>query len=222
MNTPLTLHVVDWSIVGPALIAGLLVLSTHVPLGLQVLRRGIVFIDLAIAQIAGLGVIAADALGLPEGGLAVQAAAVGAALRMLPVARVIDCRRDALETCWSCYRQLFAPQRVGFTYDYGSLAAYWRACTNLGDFWAGQQPQRYRVQSYEALVQDPEVQIRALLAFCDLPFEAACLAFHATQRAIRTASALQVRQPLSRTSVRAANYGSLLDPLRSALGLPPA
>jgi zinc/manganese transport system permease protein len=70
----------DWGILGPALIAGLLVLATHVPLGIQVLDRGIVFIDLAIAQIAGLGVIAADALGVAEHGLAVQAAAVTAAL----------------------------------------------------------------------------------------------------------------------------------------------
>jgi zinc/manganese transport system permease protein len=70
----------DWGILGPALIAGLLVLATHVPLGMQVLDRGIVFIDLAIAQIAGLGVIAADTFGLPEGGVAVQAAAVTAAL----------------------------------------------------------------------------------------------------------------------------------------------
>ena len=71
---------VDAGILGPALVAGLLVLLTHVPLGMQVLDRGIVFIDLAIAQIAGLGVIAADAAGLPEGGIAVQAAAVSAAL----------------------------------------------------------------------------------------------------------------------------------------------
>lgn len=71
---------VDLGIIGPAFLAGLLVLATHVPMGMQVLERGIVFIDLAIAQIAGLGVIAADALGLPEHGLAVQAAAVCAAL----------------------------------------------------------------------------------------------------------------------------------------------
>jgi zinc/manganese transport system permease protein len=70
----------DLGILGPAFVAGLLVLLTHVPLGTQVLDRGIVFIDLAIAQIAGLGVICADALGLPEGGVAVQAAAVAAAL----------------------------------------------------------------------------------------------------------------------------------------------
>jgi zinc/manganese transport system permease protein len=70
----------DVGILAPAFIAGLLVLATHVPLGSQVLDRGIVFIDLAIAQIAGLGVICADALGLPEHGLAVQAAALVAAL----------------------------------------------------------------------------------------------------------------------------------------------
>jgi len=70
----------DWHILLPALIAGLLVLATHVPLGAQVLERGIVFIDLAIAQIAGVGVIAADAMGLEPQGWAVQASAAVAAL----------------------------------------------------------------------------------------------------------------------------------------------
>ena len=73
-------NALEWGILGPALVAGLLVLATHVSLGAKVLDKGIVFIDLAIAQIAGLGVIGADALGLPEGGVAVQAAAVTAAL----------------------------------------------------------------------------------------------------------------------------------------------
>ena len=73
-------HALDWSILGLPLIAGLLVLATHVPLGAQVLDRGIVFIDLAVAQMAGLGVIVADALGLPDRGVAMQAAALTAAL----------------------------------------------------------------------------------------------------------------------------------------------
>lgn len=70
----------DIGILGPALCAGLLVLITHVPMGQQVLARGIVFIDLAVAQIAGLGVIAADAMGWEPEGIAVQIAAVCAAL----------------------------------------------------------------------------------------------------------------------------------------------
>lgn len=79
MTDALHLHTLDWGILGPALMAGLLVLATHVPLGVQVLRKGIVFIDLAIAQIAGLGVIAASAMGWEPQGLSVQAAAMGAA-----------------------------------------------------------------------------------------------------------------------------------------------
>ncbi len=71
---------IDWQILLPALAAGLLVLATHVPLGAQVLDRGIVFIDLAIAQIAGIGVIAADALGFEPQGWAVQVSALSAAL----------------------------------------------------------------------------------------------------------------------------------------------
>lgn len=71
---------IDLGILWPALIAGLLVTSTHVPLGMQVLKRGIVFIDLAVAQIAGVGVIFADWLGLAPHGWAAQAAALSAAL----------------------------------------------------------------------------------------------------------------------------------------------
>jgi len=70
----------DWSILGPAMVAGLLVLTTHVPLGIEVLKRGIVFIDLAIAQVAGLGVIAAANFGWEEHGWQVQVAAVSAAV----------------------------------------------------------------------------------------------------------------------------------------------
>lgn len=76
----MTWDLLDWTIVGPALLAGLLVLSTHVPLGQVVLQRGIIFIDLAIAQIAALGVIAADITGWEENVYAVQFAAVSAAL----------------------------------------------------------------------------------------------------------------------------------------------
>lgn len=72
--------VLDWTIIGPAFVAGLIVLSTHVPLGQEVLRRGIIFIDLAIAQVAGLGVIAAHVMRFEPDGFEVQLVAVSAAL----------------------------------------------------------------------------------------------------------------------------------------------
>jgi len=70
----------DLSILGPALLAGILVLTTHVPMGIKVLERGIVFIDLAIAQVAGVGIIAADMLGLPMHGTSVQVVATATAM----------------------------------------------------------------------------------------------------------------------------------------------
>ncbi len=70
----------DWSIIGPAVVAGLIILSTHVPLGQEVLKRGIIFIDLAIAQVAALGVIAAHAMDWDPNGIEVQIAAISAAL----------------------------------------------------------------------------------------------------------------------------------------------
>ena len=74
------METIDWTIIGPAFVAGLVVLSTHVPLGQEVLNRGIIFIDLAIAQVAGLGVIAAHAMDWDPNGIEVQVAAVSAAL----------------------------------------------------------------------------------------------------------------------------------------------
>lgn len=142
---------------------------------------------------------------------------LGAIRAMLPQARVIDCRRDLLETCWSCYKQLFGPGRCGYSYEIDSLAGYAQACVSEGDRWAARDPARIRVQHYEALVAEPEAQIRALLDFCGLPFEAACLAFQGARRAIRTPSALQVRQPMREASTPAARMGELLAPLRDAL-----
>lgn len=74
------IDIIDWTIIGPAFVAGLVVLSTHVPLGQEVLNRGIIFIDLAIAQVAGLGVIAAHAMEWDPNGFEVQTAAVSAAM----------------------------------------------------------------------------------------------------------------------------------------------
>ncbi|HAJ70747.1 MAG TPA: zinc/manganese transporter permease [Methylophilaceae bacterium] len=76
----MSLDALNFNILGPALLAGLLVIATHVPLGQQVLKRGIVFIDLAVAQIAALGVITADAMGWEPQGIKVQIAAITAAM----------------------------------------------------------------------------------------------------------------------------------------------
>lgn len=143
---------------------------------------------------------------------------LGAALRMLPGAHVVDCRRDPLETCWSCYKQLFAPGRVAYSYRLDDLAAYWKDYVRLCAQWARLYPDAVHVQSYEALVADPETAIRRLLDHLDLPFSDTCLRFHEVARGVRTTSSAQVREPMRRDTARAAKYGDLLLPLISALG----
>lgn len=141
---------------------------------------------------------------------------VGAVMAMLPGARFVDCRRDPLETCLSCYRQLFARGQA-FTYDLAELAAFWHHYDHAMRTWSSRYPAALRSQSHERLVADPESQIRALLDFCGLPFDPACLRSHDTERAVRTMSAAQVRQPLRADTARAWRYGELLLPLRLAL-----
>jgi len=125
---------------------------------------------------------------------------IGAAMAMLPGARFVNCRRDPIETCFACFRQLFARGQA-FTYDIGDLTAYWREYDHLMRYWHARYPHRVYDQVYENLLADPETQTRRLFDFCGLPF-------HQSGRVVRTADA-----------ARAQRYGALLAPLRRALGL---
>lgn len=138
---------------------------------------------------------------------------------MLPGAKVIDVRRDPLETGWSCFKQQFY-QLPHFACDLADIGAYLRGCERAMDRWRARAPGQIHRFRYEALLADPEAGIRQLLAACDLAFDPACLDFHLARRSVRTASAAQVRQPLRADTARAARYGSLLDPLRAALAAP--
>ncbi|HEY3520472.1 MAG TPA: sulfotransferase [Rhodanobacteraceae bacterium] len=145
--------------------------------------------------------------------------ALGAIRAMLPGARIVICRRDPLENCWSCFKQFFT-HGWEFTYDIDQLALFWRAFDRAASAWAASAPEHVREQGYETLTENPETQIRALLAFCRLPFERACLEFHKTRRNVHTLSAGQVRRPMQVRRHIAAQYGELLNPLRAALEIP--
>lgn len=145
--------------------------------------------------------------------------ALGAIRAMLPAAHVIICRRDPLENCWSCFKQYF-PDGWAFTSDLEHLGLFWRAFDHAAEQWAKRAPDHVREQAYEALAAHPEDEIRALLDFCGLPFNAACLRPHELRRSVRTLSAAQVHEPIHPHQHTAAAYGALLDPLRAVLGIP--
>lgn len=143
---------------------------------------------------------------------------MGAIRAMLPGAHIVVCRRDPLETCFSCYRQLLHNNEYTRTPE--DLAAFWRDFDRSARHWTQLHPQNTYEHIYEALVANPEASIRQLLGACGLPFDPACLHFNEATREVRSPSAMQVRRPLYANAARTPLYGSLVDPLRAALGLP--
>jgi len=142
---------------------------------------------------------------------------VGAAVAMLPAARVVIVRRDPVETCLGCFRQCFS-ENSGFACDMDEMADYCADFLRLTRFWLEKYPDRVLDLQYESLVADPETEVRRLLDFCGLPFDPACIDFHKTARTVQSLpSAAQVRQPIRRDTARSALYGDKLDRLRQRL-----
>jgi tetratricopeptide (TPR) repeat protein len=142
---------------------------------------------------------------------------IGIIRLILPGAKVIHCRRDPVDTCWSIFRSYFTGQHK-YAYEMTELGTYFRLYQDLMDHWRRELPGFIHDIDYEDLVADQEAETRRLLAFCGLPWEDACLMFHETRRAVQTASAGQVRKPIYRDSVRAwKHHERQLEPLRRAL-----
>ena len=120
---------------------------------------------------------------------------VGLLHLILPNAKVIDARRHPLDSCIGCYKQLFAKGQ-NFTYDLEDLAHYYRHYDAIMNHWRQVLPGKVLTVHYEETVTDLEGQVRRILDHCGLPFEASCVRFHETRRAVRTASSEQVRQPI--------------------------
>ncbi len=137
---------------------------------------------------------------------------------MLPNARIIHCRRDPMDVCFSIYRHNFHGAAHGYGFDLTALGNYYRQHEKLMAHWNKVLPLPIHEIVYEDLVDDLEGHVRALLEYCELPFEEACLSFHESGRGADTASWAQVRQPLFRSSIGAwRRYEDDLAPLAKAL-----
>jgi tetratricopeptide (TPR) repeat protein len=140
----------------------------------------------------------------------------------LPNARIINVRRNPLDTCLSIFSIDFADP-PGFAYDLGELGRFYLAYERLMDHWRQVLPEGVMLDvQYEDVVEDIEQQARQMLARCGLEWDDACLAFHDQHGTVRTASAYQVRQPLYRSSLgRWKVYADELRPLLEALNMKP-
>ncbi|MEP7243825.1 MAG: sulfotransferase [Gammaproteobacteria bacterium] len=136
----------------------------------------------------------------------------------LPNARIIDARRHPLGCCFSGFKQHFA-RGQHFTYDLSEIGRYYRDYVALMAHFDAVLPGRVFRVFYETMIEDTETEVRRLLAYCGLPFDARCLRFYENERAVRTASSEQVRQPIFREGLgQWRHYEPWLGPLREALG----
>jgi len=137
---------------------------------------------------------------------------------ILPNARIIDARRHPLGCCFSCFKQHFA-RGQNFTYSLEDLGRYYRDYVQFMAHIERVLPGRVLRVNYEDVVADTEAQVRRVLSYCNLPFEEQCLRFYENERAVRTPSSEQVRQPIFRAGVdHWRHYEPWLAPLKSALG----
>jgi Flp pilus assembly protein TadD len=125
---------------------------------------------------------------------------VGLISMVLPGAKIIEARRNSLDTCVGNYRQLFAKGKE-FSYDLEELGDYYLQYRRIMQHWEKLLPEKVLTVDYEVLVENTEPEIRRILSHCELPWEDACLNFHETDRVVTTASSEQVRQPIYKSAV---------------------
>lgn len=136
----------------------------------------------------------------------------------LPGARIVHCRRNPLDTCFSIFRHNFVGWGLHYAYDQEEVAALYGIYDRFMTHWEERQPGGVFTLSYETLVADPETVARALLDYCGLPWDDRCLDFANTRRIVRTASVEQVRQPIHTQAIGSwRRYARHLGPMRARL-----
>ena len=139
---------------------------------------------------------------------------IGLIKLILPNAKVIDARRNPMDTCFSCFKQLFARGQA-FTYDLSEIARYYVNYVNLMDHWDKVLPGYVFKVQHEDLINNQEGVTRDLIDFCEVDFESSTLEFYKTKRAVKTASSEQVRQPINTKGVNQwKNYEAHLKDLK--------
>tara|TARA_B110000858_G_scaffold38038_1_gene42874 strand:+ start:401 stop:1081 length:681 start_codon:yes stop_codon:yes gene_type:complete len=137
---------------------------------------------------------------------------------IFPNSKIIHCKRNAMDICWSNYKNTFASKSMNYTYDFNDLALFYKAYYDLMKFWKSDIENNVFDLVYEDLINDKVTLTKELLKFCDLDWDENCLNFHKNKKFVSTASLAQVRQPLYASSVHKwKSYLVELDKLKKLL-----
>ena len=142
---------------------------------------------------------------------------IGLIKTILPNAKIIDTRRDAMDTCFSCYKQFFARGQL-FTYSLEDLGNYYTDYIRAMNHWHNVFGKDIFTVHYDNVINNTEETIKELIDYCELPFEKQCLEFYKSSRPVKTPSAEQVRQPIYKSGLNYwKNYEKHLIPLKKII-----
>ena len=142
---------------------------------------------------------------------------IGLIKTILPNAKIIDTRRDAMDTCFSCFKQFFARGQL-FTYSLEDLGNYYVDYIKAMNHWHKVYGEDIYTVHYDNVINNTESTIRELIEYCELPFEDNCLEFYKSSRPVKTPSAEQVRQPIYKSGLNYwKNYADFLSPLKKII-----
>ena len=128
---------------------------------------------------------------------------IGFILSAFPEAKIIHVKRDAVATCWSIYRHSFTSNGNGYAYNQEDIAKYYELYSELMDFWRESYPNQIHDVGYEDLTINQQEETQKLLEYCELEWDENCLNFHTNERAVQTASSIQVRKKIYQGSSEA-------------------
>ena len=143
---------------------------------------------------------------------------IGLIMAIFPDSKVVHCKRNSMDICWSNYKNTFISKSMNYTYDFNDLANFYKMYDDLMKFWFKKFSGKIYNMDYEKLITNKELETKKLLEFCNLEWDSNCLNFHKNKRPVSTASLAQVRQPLYKTSVEKwKKYSKNLEVLKKKL-----
>ena len=132
--------------------------------------------------------------------------------------KIIHCRRDPMDVCWSNYKNYFSSNKLNFTYKFENLAKYYSFYIDLMDFWSKQFKDKIYNLDYEKIVNNSEDEIKKMINYCDIEWDESCLTFYKNKKSVSTASLAQVRSPIYKSSIKKwENYSEDLKQLKKLL-----
>ena len=143
---------------------------------------------------------------------------IGLILKIMPNSKIIHCRRDPMDVCWSNYKNFFSSKKLNFTNKFENLAKYYSFYIDLMDFWSKQFKDKIYHLDYEKIVNNSEDEIKKIINYCGIDWDENCLTFYKNKKSVSTASLAQVRSPIYKSSIKKwENYSEDLKQLKKLL-----